>query len=258
MVKKKRNWKSPFEYLLKFAGENIVFEQIDGNFCNNFYVYLQKQNLSVASINLYYKIFQSCLNQAIRDKIITSNPAIEVTLLHSKEKPREFLTIEELKKLANTECKNLQIKNAFLFACYSGLRVSDIMKLKWSDLQEMQGQTRIVFNQQKTTNLQYLDLPEQAIKFMGEKGKSNDYIFKIYVDGRLTYIMRDWVAKAGITKKITFHSSRHTFAVMLLTYGADLYTVQKLLGHSSIQTTQIYAKVVDEKKRDAVNRLPNI
>ncbi|MDR3046299.1 MAG: tyrosine-type recombinase/integrase [Bacteroidales bacterium] len=93
---------------------------------------------------------------------------------------------------------------------------------------------------------------------MGEKGKSNDYIFKIYVGGRLTDVLRDWLAKAGITKKITFHSSRHTFAVMLLTYGADLYTVQKLLGHTDIQTTQIYAKIVDAKKRDAVNRLPSI
>ena len=63
---------------------------------------------------------------------------------------------------------------------------------------------------------------------------------------------------AGITKRVSFHSARHTFATLLLTYGTDLYTVSKLLGHTNIKTTQIYAKVIDEKKAEAVNLLNGI
>ena len=73
-------------------------------------------------------------------------------------------------------------------------------------------------------------------------------------DGRLRTIIK----KAGITKHVTFHVARHTFATLTLTYGADLYTVSKLLGHSNIRTTQIYAKIVDESKRKAVNLIPKL
>ena len=67
-----------------------------------------------------------------------------------------------------------------------------------------------------------------------------------------------WVMKAKITKDITFHCARHTNATLLLTNGTDLYTVSKLLGHKDIKTTQIYAKIIDEKKRQAVNSIPQI
>ena len=67
--------------------------------------------------------------------------------------------------------------------------------------------------------------------------------------------LQRWVMRAGITKSITFHCARHTHATLLLTYGADIYTVSKLLGHKDVKTTQIYAKIVDQKKIDAVNNL---
>ena len=70
--------------------------------------------------------------------------------------------------------------------------------------------------------------------------------------------IRKWIAKTSITKNVTFHVARHTYATMLLYYGADLYTVSKLLGHTNVQTTQIYAKVMDESKRKAVNLIPEI
>lgn len=65
--------------------------------------------------------------------------------------------------------------------------------------------------------------------------------------------LTQWMCKAGITKHITFHCGRHTYATYLLTQGEDIYTVSKLLGHRELKTTQVYAKVIDQKKRDAVN-----
>ena len=64
--------------------------------------------------------------------------------------------------------------------------------------------------------------------------------------------------KAGITKNITFHCARHTHATLLLTNGVDIYTVSKLLGHKEIKTTQVYARIIDEKKKEAVNKIPSI
>ena len=76
-------------------------------------------------------------------------------------------------------------------------------------------------------------------------------------DGYLNKLLKDWVKSSGIKKRITFHTSRHTNATLLLSLGVDLYTVSKLLGHTQIKTTQIYAKIVDKKKDDAVNMIPS-
>lgn len=64
--------------------------------------------------------------------------------------------------------------------------------------------------------------------------------------------------KAGITKHITFHCGRHTFAVLQLSLGTEIYTVSKLLGHRELKTTQVYAQIMDAKKREAVNRIPEL
>ena len=75
---------------------------------------------------------------------------------------------------------------------------------------------------------------------------------------RLCHDIRKWMQNADIKKHISFHCSRHTFATMMLTLGVDIYTTSKLLGHSNVSTTQIYSKIVDEKKVEAVNKVDNL
>lgn len=94
---------------------------------------------------------------------------------------------------------------------------------------------------------------------MGEDQGADELVFDKFPATTYTNTaVRDWTARAGIRKHITFHSARHTFATMMLTLGTDLYTVSKLLGHKDIKTTEIYAKIVDKGKQEAVARIPSI
>ena len=176
--------------------------------------------------------------------------------------------MDELKLLVKTKCRYDLLKRAFLFSCLSGLRWSDVSKLLWSEVQEYRYTDkdgnkktgwRIVFHQQKTKGLQYLDISEQAREYLGEIGKPDERVFMGLEYG--TYYnteLKLWVMAAGISKHITFHCARHTNAVLMLSKGATLYTVQKRLGHSQISTTQIYAKMADEQQREAANLIPDI
>ena len=106
----------------------------------------------------------------------------------------------------------------------------------------------------------YIPLGEQARKWMPEQGEDGpeDNVFKVK-PAAISENLKPWAEAAGITnKEVTFHTSRHTFATMLLTLGADIYTVSKLLGHTSVKTTQIYAKIIDQKKDDAVSLVDDI
>ena len=114
---------------------------------------------------------------------------------------------------------------------------------------------RLQLKMQKTKDPLYLPISEQAQKYMPKRGTASaeSAIFDLPTGQCCNSIIKDWAKAAGITKKVSFHVARHTFATMMLTLGADLYTTSKLLGHADIETTQIYAKIVNKKKDEAVN-----
>ncbi len=113
----------------------------------------------------------------------------------------------------------------------------------------------------KTSAPLYLPLSNQALKWMPERGDAadDDLVFATLPrESGILPVIKKWAKDAGIAKNVNFHTSRHTFATMLLTLGADIYTVSKLLGHTNVKTTQIYAKIVNKKKDDAVSLVDNI
>ena len=174
---------------------------------------------------------------------------------------REYLTIEELRKLIDTPCSKPVVKQAFLFTCFSGLRYSDVSKLKWGDIQtDNDGKGIIRYKQQKKKKYENLQIADEALKQLPERnGKTDDdTIFALSQNGLTNEILAGWVLAAGIKKRVTFHVARHTNATLLLSLGVPIETVSKQLGHSDIKTTQIYAKVIDKNKREAVSRLDGI
>lgn len=260
------NWDSTLKHLIKFAGTKVSFREIDQNFCENFRDYLKNtakkssgQFLSSASVSSYFNKFRACLKEAVRKKIILSNPATDVTNPKVIENIRQYLSLDELKAIVKTECRYDILKRAFIFSCLTGLRWSDINNLKWSEVQNTNEGWRITFHQQKTKGLQYLDISEQARSYLGEHGNPDERVFTgLKYSSYVNVELSKWIMRAGITKDITFHCARHTFAVLQLTLGTEIFTLSKLLGHSELKTTQIYAKIIDEKKREAANKIPDI
>lgn len=248
------NWDSTLKHLIKYCDVQITFRDVDVKFVEGFKEYLQHEAktksdtpLSKNSQNSYFNKFKAALSQSFEDRIIQDNPAKRVKGIKPDETHREYLTIDELKSLVKTECKYPVMKRAFLFSCLTGMRWSDIHKLKWSEVQKQGDGWRVIFRQQKTRGQEYLDINNQARDYLGEQGKQDERVFiGLKYSGWHNIELQRWIMRAGITKDITFHCGRHTFAVIQLNMGTDIYTVSKLLGHSELKTTEIYAKIIDE------------
>ena len=269
------NWYSCLHHLMKYEkNEGITFADITPEWVQGFRDYLDNEAVAWShdyrkrikdkplarnSKLSYFNKLRACLNQAFEDRIIPINPCRGVERFRPEEGTRMYLTIDEVRLLAQTECEYPRIKDAFLFSCMTGLRRSDILRLKWGDIHKQGDFTRIIFRQKKTDGQEYLDITPQAAQLMGDPKGINDPIFEdIHSPSCTNKAVQEWVLNAGIHKKISFHCARHTFATMMLDLGTDIYTVSKLLGHRDLSTTQIYVKVLDKNKQKAVSNIPDI
>lgn len=259
------------ELLREYARrKEIPFKMIDKEFVAGYARFLKNKESKYGTIlkaNSAYNLFGSfvaALNSAVRDEIIETNPASKLTPAERLEKGksvRGYLTIDEVKKLYKTDYSpSPYTKRIFLFGCMCGLRYSDIMALRWRKLDFLpDGRVMLTFRQIKTRVEITVPLSNEAVALLPKRTNQHDddFVFGYGICARsVHYHLIRWAKMAEITKHISFHMSRHTYATMLLTLGADLYTVSKLLGHTNIKTTQIYAEVVNQKKQDAVDLIP--
>jgi len=260
------NWKSTLKHLTGYTLGKVRFSEIDEQFCENFKNYLIEkplknngEHLSTSSIASYFNKFRASLKKAVKDRIISFNPSTDIKLPKIIEIDRQYLTLEELQSLYKAECRYPILKRAFLFSCLTGLRFGDIESLTWKQIKTFKNGFKIHHHQEKTKSLEYLDINPQAIEYLGDRKNDDDLVFRgLKYSDYFNVALLQWVLRAGITKHITFHCGRHTYATLLLTCDVDLFTVSKLLGHKNIKATQIYGKVIDKKKREAVNKLPQI
>jgi len=261
-----QTWENAYLYFFDFTGGSCAFERLTQKLVEDFRDYLltchtrrsKKQTLKQNSAAAYFQCFCAALTQAVKDKHLTENPAENVKAIKTTESSREYLTIEELQLLAKTECRMPDVlRRAALFSALTGMRFSDISRLRWQNVRESAATGNFVeFKIQKTGESLTLPISDEAFELLGERGAASEQVFHNLEYGGMTSIfIARWTLAAGITKTITFHSFRHTFATAQLTLGTDLYTVSKLLGHKSIQKTQVYARIVDEKKREAANKI---
>lgn len=215
--------------------------------------------LADGSVAMMFSNLGSVLNRAYREDLIPFNPMSKLEPSQRIQRPestRDYLTIEEVRQLAGFPCRLPEVKRAFMFACFTGLRLSDIMKLDWSMVVDAPGGgLQVQERQTKTGNIVYVPLSANALEWLPERQQSG-MVWNLPSERAVARNVVKWTKDAGIPKHVTFHVARHTYATLLLAYGADIYTVSSLLGHKSVATTQIYAKIVDEKKRKAVDNIP--
>ena len=259
------NWVSAYNYLETFTKGNLKFADLNEKFCNEFKEYLlttksnksNKVTLAQNSAVSYFNKLKATLKQAYKDGYLPSDLNGKIQPVKQAETQRNFLTIEELNSLVKTECKNPLMKRAALFSALTGLRFSDIKNLVWGELEYIEGNGYFIqFKQQKTKGVEMMPISEQAYSLMGERKEPTNKVFE-----GLTYSayenkhLYQWIGAAGITKDITFHCFRHTFATLQLSKGTSIYTVSKMLGHRELKTTQIYAKIIDQTKREAADKI---
>ena len=254
-----------------YKGKNTKLADVDENWCKGFISYLataksakhtvNEKTLAHTTATLYFSILTAALNEAVRKKLIPANPTRNLSReerkpIRADKSSRAYLSIEEVKKMMATDCRQPETKRAFLFACFTGLRISDIRNLQWANISKRNGGRFLSITMQKTREPLTMKLNKQAISLLPKEGKGFIFDLPIY-DSMINDQLKSWAKRAGIEKNVCFHVSRHTFATMELTLGADLYVVSKLLGHTNVGVTQIYADIINKRRDEAVELIDN-
>ena len=241
------------QYLQESNISSLSARQLDEALVEDFKEFLEA-SLNGESPANYFKKFKKVMKQAMRDKIISINPAAELTARRNEGVKKEILNFDEIKLLAITPANNEQVKRAFLFSCLTGLRYCDIVSLKWESIN---GQV-LKIKQQKTSKDVTIVLNDSALNLLGKPKKGAIAVFNLPSHTSCLDGLRSWCKAAGIQKHITWHCARHSFATNIIFYGSDVNSASSLLGHSSLAYTQRYLRIANELKEKAVQNLPSI
>lgn len=237
----------------------VLFQEVDEEFLDKFQSYLLK-HVSRNTTHSYLSVFRQYFNKLVVKGIIQTSPFISFKIIEEEDSERTTLTIEEVRTLANFIPKkgNIQIWESFIFSCFTGLRFSDVKKLKFDEIVDNQ----LIFRPAKTSKkIVRVPLSDDAIAIIEnvKRHPSNKKVFWDLPSSQVVNVyLKFWALEAGLKKNLHFHAARHTFATIGLTFGIDIYTMKELLGHSKIEMTQIYAKIVDEKKKNEMTKFPKL
>ena len=222
---------------------DITFKDFNIESIEDYNDNLIKRGLSASTIHNYHAMFRSIVEQAKEEGIITSNPYDRYKVAPVTAQARNYLTVAEVNAFANADIpsKLKLARDFFLVQCYTGLSYSDLAKVTANSIEE-RGDKKVIINQRKKTGVSfYVVLVKQAEEIL----KRHNYHFDDIPLVKLNRHLRKIAAMLNIEKDVTSHIGRHTFAVIALSNGVSIETVAKILGHTDIKTTQIYAKIVD-------------
>ena len=251
-----------FSHLKKFVREkDLPLACLDKVFCEDFLFYLSERLHGSTPVG-YFKKFKMCLAQCVEKGLLLKNPAAGIRLISSEEITKDILSCEEIQKLADTPLEYSEVKRAFLFACYTGLRWCDIVALKYRSVDFQRNM--LVIRQLKVMRYSsravlHLNLSMTAVHLLRKKsGEADDLVFQLPSYPYVRRLLMKWSEKAGIRKHITFHCARHSFITNIMLQGANIKTAAILAGHSTIRHTEKYVHIIDEVKQLAVDSLPEL
>ena len=257
-------YSNTLKHLRDFNGKKpLPMTNISQPWAERFRAYIDGLNLKETTKKNYLLGLKIILNQAARENLIPDFSR-KIKPFKKNDVPLKYLTVEQIKNLDTTPCRHPAVRAAFLFSCFTGLRVSDLEALRDGDIQREGDRVTIRFKVQKTGKCERLTLGAQAMKYLEEatglhndRKADDDRVFLLPSRHCASDVLRAWGTAAGIPFNLGYHCGRHSFAVVSLQRGTSLYTLSKLLGHSSVKMTEIYAKVVDGTKTEAMDNMPS-
>jgi integrase/recombinase XerD len=243
---------------------SIKPEQLNKDMMILFVEYLQSKSVGEGAKSVYQR-FKKLILYAIEHDVMTKNPCVGVVCKADEQILRkDVLSLEEEKVLMNTHYKNEnpEIQRAFIFCLYTGVRYCDVIDLKYTDVDY--SNKILSFEQNKikghsSASWVVMPLSESLLSLIGKAPvdeKADKHIFHLPTHNACSKALKRWTKRAGITKHITWHCARHSFAVNILNNRANIKTVSSLLGHSGLKHTEKYTRAVDSLKKDAINGLP--
>ena len=255
--------------------------RIDKKFLVGFLQYLRDEytivrckkdvrHLSDGSLKQYQLLLATILNVAVKEDIIDRNPFSALTAKETSARPvptRTYLSIDELKRFMDARSEKMsaakeESRMSFVFACFTGLRISDVRSLRWCDIQGINGVPHVRTTMVKTRKPIFVPLSMNAMLWLPKReegAKDTDHVFaNLPAPATMNDLVRRIAKSAKIEKHVTFHTSRHTFATLTLRACKDLYVVSRLLGHASINTTRVYAEVMDSSLDEAISKQDGI
>lgn len=254
----KANYRTLFNDLDKFR-RGVRVDEADYAFIERYDIYLKDSGVQHNTRVGRLRLLRAVLNEAVKRDMLSRNPFDRyhvqgMTSRHGYLQDGDVMSLERL----SLKGRELIVRDAFLFCCYTGLRYSDLLALRTEDIHD--GWIRIVMQKTKQrVAIPYAKLFEgRCISLLQRYGNTIERLTsKLPTNSQVNSTLRDLLRKACINTdfRVTFHTSRHTFASLLLEEGVPVTTVQRMLGHTKVQTTQIYAEVTEQTIEKDVSRM---
>lgn len=245
-------------YLTLYGDTDL--NKVTTDYLQGFVSYLESSTLSKGTVYLYFSKLKCVLHDAYKNDLFDERILLRVKAPRRERKNKVFLTEAELRRMAKVDIPESKqnIRDMFLFSSFTGLRFSDVLGLKRKDIVKKGDQMTINFHQRKTSTYESLPLSEQARQIILTQASSGTYVFGRESEPNVNTFLKQLCRQAKIKKNISFHTARHTFCVMLLSHDVPIFTVQKLMCHSDIRSTNVYADILNKTKSKAVKKLPVI
>lgn len=231
-------WEFVYLHFRNFVHGKCTFEEIDIDLCNKFREYLltanklkRKGRITRNSASGYWSTFRGLLKILYRNGLIKTNVNDFLDKIETEDVVKDYLSVDELYKLAETPCKKPVLKTASLFSCMTSLRISDILALCWEDIVDYSAGGKCVhIVTQKNRAEDIIPISEEALDLIGYSPDKRGMVFKGLQRCWTQTYMKEWIRSAGITKNISFHSYRRTFATLQAAAGTDIRTITKHHG----------------------------
>ena len=258
-------WTTMIVHLGRFHETKLPMAQVTEIFASRFRSYLGRLESCNSTTRRNYLItFKIALKAAAKDGYI-SDFTSRLANFKIAETQRNFLTVEQIEALSAAVCPREDIRFAFLFSCFTGLRLSDVEKLVFENVQIIQGRRYIAYQQKKSKKYELLPLNKQAEEYLEKAAslhvrqpKEVNSIFALPSRATILKTLRVWGQNAGLPFNLHFHISRHTYAALSLQGGVPIYNLSKMMGHSTVAMTEIYSHMISDAKIAAVDALPTL